>query len=48
MYDDVFIEAVFEIAFGDNAIHRGFTHNEVLDRLREFSDKHLQWEEAQQ
>jgi hypothetical protein len=48
MFDDEFIEAVFEIAFGDNAINRGFTHEEVLKRLREFSDKHLIWEENQQ
>jgi len=48
MDDHEFIEAVFEIAFGDNAINRGFTHEEVVDRLREFSDKHLIWEENQQ
>ena len=41
MYDDEFIGAVFEIAFGENAIHRGFTHDEVLARLREFSDAAL-------
>jgi hypothetical protein len=48
MFDDEFIAAVFEIAFGDNAINRGFTHQEVLDRLRVFSDKSLIWEENQQ
>lgn len=36
-----FIEAVFEIAFGDDAINKGYTTNEVLDRLREFSDDAL-------
>tara|TARA_A100000171_G_scaffold41987_1_gene43079 strand:- start:1576 stop:1710 length:135 start_codon:yes stop_codon:yes gene_type:complete len=33
MWDDEFIKAVYEIAFGENAIHRGFTYEEVLDRL---------------
>lgn len=33
-----FIEQVYEIAFGDNAINREFTIDEILDRLREFSD----------
>ena len=37
--DDEFIEEVFEIAFGDNAINRGFSYKKVLERLREFSDK---------
>jgi hypothetical protein len=34
-----FIEEVFEIAFGDDAINRDFSYEEVLERLREFSDK---------
>ena len=33
-----FIEEVYEIAFGDNAINRGFTTQDVLDQLRQFSD----------
>ena len=33
MWDDEFIKAVYEIAFGENAIHRGFTYEEALDRL---------------
>jgi len=45
MWDDDFIKAVYEIAFGDNAIHRGFTYEEVLDRLSDFSNKALIWEE---
>ena len=47
MWDDVFIKEVFEIAFGENAIHRGFTYEEVLDQLRNFSDKALILEESQ-
>lgn len=33
-----FIEAVYEIAFGDNAINRDFSSDEVLKELRKFSD----------
>ena len=33
-----FIEEVYEIAFGDNAINREFTTQDVLDQLRKFSD----------
>mgnify|MGYP006908448333 FL=1 len=47
MWDDEFIKAVYEIAFGENAIYRGFTYEEVLDRLRDFSDKALILEESQ-
>ena len=42
MWDDVFIKEVYE-----NAIHRGFTYEEVLDQLRKFSDKALILEETQ-
>ena len=46
MWDDEFIAAVFEIAFGDNAIQRGYTQEEVLTRLRQFSDAAFKLEEA--
>ena len=36
-----FIEDVFELAFGDDAINREFTFDEVLVKLREFSDAAL-------
>ena len=38
-----FIEEVFEIAFGDNAINRDYSMGEVLDRLMEFSDDALRY-----
>ena len=44
MWDDNFIEAVFEIAFGENAFHRGYSKEEVLRRLRQFSDDALKFE----
>ena len=33
-----FIEEVFELAFGDNAINRGFTYSEVLSVLKKDSE----------
>ena len=52
MKDKEFIKEVFEIAFGDSAKcvpeatgkPREFTKEEVLERLREFSDNALKWE----
>ena len=38
-----FVEDVFELAFGDDAINRDFTLDEVLAKLREFSDAHTLW-----
>lgn len=43
--DNQFIEAVFEIAFGDNAIQRDYPQEEVLTRLRQFSDAAFKLEE---
>ena len=45
---EVFIEEVFEIAFGDNAINRDFSMGEVLDKLMEFSDNALKYEEGEE
>ena len=33
-----FMEAVYEIAFGENAYRRGFYPEEVVERLQQFSD----------
>lgn len=41
-----FIEDVYEIAFGDNSINKGYTEQEVLDKLKEFSDNSLDKEFA--
>ena len=40
-----FMEAVYEIAFGDDAINRDFTKEEVIEKLREYSDKALKFDE---
>lgn len=45
MEDKEFIENVFEIAFGDNAINKDYSKEEVLIKLREFSDEALENEE---
>tara|TARA_R110000744_G_scaffold55042_3_gene116519 strand:- start:1832 stop:2038 length:207 start_codon:yes stop_codon:yes gene_type:complete len=55
MTDKKFIEEVFEIACGDGARcvmwatgqPREFTKEEVLERLMEFSDNALKWEERE-
>lgn len=39
----LFMEEVYEIAFGGEAIDRHFTFDEVLAKLREFSDAHTLW-----
>ena len=41
-----FIEEVFEIAFGENAINRDFSFEEVLETLTKFSDNALIFEES--
>ena len=45
MTKDQFIEEVYEIAFGDNAINRDFSFQEVLQELLKFSDEALKWED---
>lgn len=42
-YDELleFAEEVYELAFGDDAINKEFPPEEVLAKLREFSDKAL-------
>lgn len=45
MNDKTFIEQAYEIAFGDDAINRDFSHKEVLEKLMEFSNNALNWEE---
>ena len=45
---EAFIEEVFEIAFGDNAINKDYSMGEVLDRLMEFSNNALKYEEGEE
>lgn len=41
-----FIENVYEIAFGNDAHKKGFTPEEVIHKLREFSDDALKYENS--
>ena len=41
MKHDNFVETIFELAFGDDAINRGYTEQEVIDKIRGYSDKAL-------
>lgn len=45
MNDKEFIESVFEIAFGNNAINRDFSKDDVIKELKRFSDLALEYEE---
>ena len=38
MTDEEFIELAYEIAFGDSAIDKDYSHEQIISRLREFSD----------
>lgn len=39
-----FIEEVFEIAFGNNAINKDYSYNEVLKQLMQFSNNAFKYE----
>ena len=43
-----FINKIADIAFGDNAIERGYDLNEVIQRIQEFSDNALKYEEGEE
>ena len=40
-----FINEIAEIAFGEDAIERGYSMEEVVLRLKKFSEFSLKWEE---
>jgi len=42
---ETFIKEVSDLAFGDEAIERGYSMEEVIERLRVFSEFSLKWEE---
>ncbi len=44
MTDKQFIEAVYELAFGHDAINRNFGHAEVIEQLEEYNEDSLKWE----
>ena len=44
MTKDQFIEQVFELAFGHDAINRDFEYSEVIEQLEEFNEHSLLWD----
>ena len=48
MNNKEFIEEIYEIAFGDNAMNRDFDFEEVIERIQEFSDNALKYEEGEE
>lgn len=43
MDKETFIEDIFEIAFGDNAINKNYTFEEVVERVRNYSDRSYEY-----
>ena len=43
-----FINEIADIAFGDDAIERGYDLDEVIERIQHFSDNALKWEEGEE
>tara|TARA_S200002703_G_C3585808_1_gene179938 strand:- start:26 stop:172 length:147 start_codon:yes stop_codon:yes gene_type:complete len=44
--DKDFIEIIFELAFGDDAINKDYTKEEVVAKIQEYSDNALLYEEV--
>ena len=42
-----FIEEVYEVAFGENALNRDFHPDAVIEELKKFSDNALKYEEGE-
>ena len=42
-----FTETVYELAFGDNAINRGFSESEVLQMIKQMSDAYSEKQEPE-
>ena len=45
MNNTQFIEQIYEIAFGDNAINKGYSQEDVIERLLDYSNNALKYEE---
>ena len=45
---ELFIQRVSDLAFGLDAIERGYSMEEVLEQLEEFSDNALKWEDGEE
>ena len=45
MNNTQFIEQIYEIAFGDDAINKGYSQEDVIERLFDYSNDALKYEE---
>tara|TARA_B100000424_G_scaffold204323_1_gene161425 strand:+ start:289 stop:492 length:204 start_codon:yes stop_codon:yes gene_type:complete len=45
---EFFLRECADLAFGENAIERGFLMEEVLEKLKEFSNNALKYEEGEE
>ena len=45
---EFFIKEISDLAFGENTIERGYSMQEVIDQIYEFSDHALKWEEGEE
>ena len=45
--DRDFVEEVWELAFGENAWNKEYNDQEVLEKLKQYSDHALKWEEQE-
>ena len=45
MTNTQFLEQIYEIAFGDDAINKGYTQEDVINRLMDYSNIALQHED---
>ena len=44
MDNKTFIERVYELAFGHDAINRNFNHSEVIEALEEINNDSVKWD----
>ena len=45
MNNTQFIEQIYEIAFGDDAINKGYSQEDVIEQLLDYSNTALQYED---
>ena len=45
MNNTQFLEQIYEIAFGDDAINKGYSQEDVIERLMDYSNIALQYED---
>lgn len=44
MTNKQFIEEIYELAFGDNAINKKYSHKQVIKKIKKFNDNALKYE----